>query len=256
MQLCIDIGNSHIFCGLFEEDRLLLSCRYPSQEGQTSDKFGIFLKNVIREHQVDPAKVTDIAMCSVVPSLNYSVRAACIKYFEVDPFVLQAGVKTGLKIRSNQPQQVGSDRIANAIAAIHLFKARDLIIIDFGTATTLCAINANQEYLGGVIMAGLKTSMDALHMATAQLPPVPILKPVQVIGRSTVANIQSGLYYGAIGGVRCIIDQMIREAGFQQPAVVGTGGFAHLFEGEGFFDAMIPDLALQGLRIAYQINVT
>ena len=256
MILCLDVGNSQIFGGIYKDDKLLLRFRRTSKTGASSDEFGMFLKGVIRENGFDPDEVEKIALCTVVPEVLHSLKNACLKYFKKNPFVLQAGVKTGLKIKYRNPIEVGADRIANSIAATHLFPNKNLIVIDFGTATTFCAINKNKEYLGGVITAGLKISMEALEERTSKLPSVEIVKPEQTLGRSTVESIQSGLYFGTIGLVKEINAQLIKEAfNGETPAIIGTGGFARLFDGAGIFDEDKPDLVLQGLYQALKLNV-
>jgi len=255
MILCLDVGNSHIFGGAFDQDNLRLRFRYPSNKVSTSDQIGIFLKSVFRENNLTSSTVKHIAICSVVPSLDYSLRAACLKYLNIEPFILKSGVKTGLKILAKNTHEVGADRIANAIAASNQFTNKNIIIVDFGTATTFCAVSAERDYLGGPIMPGIRISMEALHNLAALLSPVNILKPKQCLGQTTVSNIQSGLYYGQLGAVREILEKLTQEAFHGEPPVlVGTGGFSHLFESEKIFTAIIPDLVLQGLRLALLNN--
>ncbi|PHQ81619.1 MAG: pantothenate kinase [Coxiella sp. (in: Bacteria)] len=250
MILCLDIGNSHIFGGVFRDDALQCSFRYPATTPVTSDQFGLFLKGVIRENALDPSHIDDIAISSVVPSLEYSVNAACIKYFSITPLQLKPGIKTGIKLKIKNTHEIGADRIANAIAAVAHFPHKNVMIIDFGTATTVCAINANKEYLGGAIMPGIKISMDALHTHAARLAPVDIVIPTEVIGTTTESNIQSGLYYSQLGGVSMMIEQTCQTLfNKDKPIIIATGGYAHLFQNTPLFDVMIPDLALQGLRI-------
>lgn len=255
MLLTLDIGNSHIFGGIFDGEELRLRFRYDSQQLITSDQLGVFLRAVIRENNMDYQKIGDVALCSVVPSLDYSVRSACLKYFNVEPFILKAGVKTGLNIKYHNPIEVGADRIANAIAASELFPKKNLIIIDLGTATTFCAVNQHRHYLGGTIISGLKLSMTALEANTAKLPSVEILKPQAALGKSTKESLQSGLYYGHLGSLR-EISQRISEEAFDNDdfTIIGTGGFSHLFDRENIFTLTVPDLALHGLKMAYLMN--
>ncbi len=255
MILCLDVGNSHIYGGVFEQDKLQLQFRYPSDLQCTSDQLGVFFKSILRENQLDPSSIKQIAVCSVVPSLDYSLRSSLIKYFGIDPFFLKAGVKTGLKIQYKNTHEVGADRIADAIAAMHLFPEKNLIVIDLGTATTFDILSKDRAYLGGVIIPGIHIAMKALNENTAKLPPVNILKPQEVTGQSTVTNIQAGLYYGHLGAMREIL-RMIAVEQFQgeKPVVIGTGGFAYLFEAEGLFNVIIQDLVLQGLRLSLQKN--
>lgn len=254
MFLCLDIGNSHVYGGVFINDEITLRFRYASVLA-TSDELGTFLRSVLRENGIDYHQLTKIAICSVVPQLDYSIRSACLKYFSIEPFVLQAGVKTGLNIKYRNPLEVGSDRIANAIAATHFYPQKNLIIIDFGTATTFCAISAAREYMGGVILAGIRLSMEALQTKTAKLPSVEILKPLSVVGRSTVESMQSGLYFGALGASTLIVERIKQELfSGQDVTVLATGGFAQLFVGEALFTEVVPDLVLQGLKYALIMN--
>ncbi len=254
MMLCLDVGNSHVYGGVFDGDELILRFRHASKES-TSDELGLFLKQVLRENNCSPEKITHISIGSVVPQLDYSLRSACIKYFSITPFFLQAGAKTGLNIKYRNPVEVGADRIADAIAASHRFPGQPLIIIDFGTATTFCVLDAKKNYLGGAILPGLRLSMNALSDNTAKLPAVDIVRVEQVIGRSTVESIQSGIYFGALGAVREVIDQVKKQLATEQKVlVVATGGFAVLFEKENIYDYLLPDLVLEGLRLAAQMN--
>jgi type III pantothenate kinase len=255
MNLCIDIGNTQIFAGVIHGDEILLRFRHNTREGLTSDQLGIFLKTVLRENHVDPNNIEDIAICSVVPHLEYSIRSACLKYFDIDPLFLQAGVKTGLKIKYRNPIEVGADRIANAIAAKTLYPNKDTIIIDYGTATTFCVLTAASEYLGGAILSGIRLSMESLQNNAAKLSAVEILRPKQSIGRSTMESIQSGLYYSQVGVARELI-QKISEEHFsgKRPFIIATGGFSHLFENEGLFNVVHPDLVLHGLDRVLRLN--
>jgi type III pantothenate kinase len=253
--LAIDVGNSHIFGGVFDGGDLKIRFRKTSRPTITSDELGLFFRTVLRENGADPSAIRQIAVCCVVPQVLYSVRSCCRKYFELDPFVLQAGVRTGLKIRYRNPVEVGADRIANAIAATVLYPDRHAIVIDFGTATKFEVITAGRDYLGGLILPGLQIAMEALEQKTARLPTVEILQPSELIGRSTVENIQSGLYFGNRAAVRELTREIREHAFHGDPAVViGTGGFSRLFEREPLFDVLLPDLVLVGLRHALGLN--
>ncbi len=256
MILALDVGNSQIFGGVYDEqDNLKFRFRKTSKTGASSDEIGIFLRSVLRENQMDPSQVQQIALCSVVPDVVYSIKNACKKYFNINPFILQAGVKTGLKINYRNPLEVGADRIANAIAATHMCAKKDLIIVDLGTATTFCAVTKNKDYLGGSIVAGLRLSMESLENQTAKLPSVEIVPMKEALGRSTVESLQSGLYFGHLGTIR-EISKRISEECFdgEKPFIIGTGGFASLFEKEKVFDMIQPDLVLQGLLISLKMN--
>jgi len=148
MMLCLDVGNSHIYGGVYESNRALLTFRKSSKSGASSDEYGLFFRAVLRENSLNPDNITGVALCSVVPEMVYAITAACRKYFDITPFILQAGVKTGLKIEYKNPLEVGADRIANAIAGINLFPGENLIIVDLGTATTLCVVGKERAYRG------------------------------------------------------------------------------------------------------------
>lgn len=255
MILCIDVGNSHIYGGVFEGDEIKLRFRHTSKVS-TSDELGIFLKSVLRENNCSPEEIKKIGVCSVVPQLDYSLRSACVKYFSTDPFFLQAGVKTGLNIKYRNPIEVGADRIANAISATHIYPNQNIIVIDFGTATTFCVITAQKAYLGGSILPGVRLSVDALSNNTAKLPSVEIIKTETVVGRSTIESIQSGVYYGVLGACKELIHRINNESFAGKNALVlATGGFASLFDKQGLYDHLVPDLVLQGIRLAALMNV-
>lgn len=254
MMLCLDVGNSHIYGGLFAGEDIRLRFRLGSQV-RTSDEIGIFLKSVLRENNCSPESVKQISICSVVPQIDYSLRSSCMKYFDVDPFILQAGVRTGLNIHYRNPLEVGADRIANAIAGARLYPQQNLIIIDFGTATTFCAVSQDKVYHGGVIIPGIRLSTEALTNNTAKLPNVEIVKKDRFVGRTTIESIQSGVYYAALGACREIIAGMQEELFAEKAAtIIATGGFASLFESKGLFDSIVPDLVLQGIRFAALVN--
>ncbi|MCS5708502.1 type III pantothenate kinase [Candidatus Berkiella cookevillensis] len=251
MLLCLDVGNSQIFAGLFDNQSLVLKFRYDSRHSFTSDQFGVFIRGLLREHNFDPQSIKQVALASVVPELDYSIRAGCIKYLNCDPFILKAGVKTGLKIKYHNPLEVGADRIANAIAACSQFPNQNIMVVSLGTATTFCCITEDKSYLGGAIFPGFSLCMNALQEGTSKLKSVSIAKPEQVVGQSTYHAIQSGLYYGQLGTIKEQIFQATRTVfNKKPPCVIGTGGFSHLFEGETVFNAIIPDLVLHGIRLA------
>ena len=199
-----------------------------------------------------PDDIENISLSSVVPYMDYSLRSACKKYFDIEPFQLHAGLYTGLKINIGDPKELGADRIATSMAALERYPDQNIIIVDFGTATTFCALSAISAYLGGVILPGLRLSMEALSKNAAMLPPVEIMKPRVCVGITTEEHIQSGLYYGHIGAIKEFTKQFTDEVfGDKQPIVIATGGFASLFSKENLFTHIDPDLVLQGLRLAY-----
>jgi type III pantothenate kinase len=256
MLLCLDVGNTQIHGGVFAADALKCQFRKSTHPLGSSDELGVFFLSVLRENGVDPEAVTQVAVCSVVPPAAYPLRGASVKYFRVEPFVLQAGVKTGLKIRYRNPAEVGADRVANAIAATQRHPGRNVIVVDCGTATTFDVVTAEGDYLGGAIMPGVGLSAETLSTRTAKLPAVEIHRPESALGRTSVESIQSGLYHGHVGAVRNLIGELTIEAfAGEPPLVVGTGGFARMFEAEGIFNEIVPELVLLGLRHAVRLNV-
>ena len=252
--LCVDVGNTLILGGVFEGGELKATFRRSSSIRASSDEFGLFFRSALRENGIDPQAIRMAGICSVVPDVLHSLRNSFRKYFRFEPLLLQPGVKTGLKIRYQNPLEVGSDKIANALGGVTRFPGRNLIIVDFGTATTLCAVNKEREYLGGVITPGIHSSMAMLESKTARLPAVEIIRPAQVLGRSTVESIQSGLYFGTLATVRSLAALMAEEHfAAARPVILGTGGYGRLFEAENFFDAFVPELPLIGLRRAIEL---
>lgn len=255
MILCLDIGNSHMHGGIFADEKLQLQFRMASKSGESSDQYGVFLHSVLRANGIDTTQIKAISLCSVVPEMLYPIHACCLKYFSIEPFILQAGVKTGLQIGYRNPLEVGADRIANAIAVTRLFPKQNAIIIDLGTATTFCAINRQKVYQGGVIIPGLKMSMKALERGASKLAAVEIVQTDTVLGKSTTESIQSGLYFGMLGAIKEIIAGLT-EQNFnnQKPTIIATGGFTTIYQDSGIFQHIIPDLVLQGLLFAYHLN--
>lgn len=255
MLLTLDVGNSQIFCGVYDGEALKTTFRRSSSSRASSDELGTFFRATLRENGVDPGEIDMAGICSVAPDAVHSLRNCFRKYFRFEPFLLQPGVKTGLKIRYRNPLEVGADKIANAIGALSRFPGRNLLIIDFGTATTLCAVTKDKEYLGGIITPGIHISMAALESQTARLPTVEIVRPTGVLGRSTVESIQSGLYYGTLAMVRSLAASVTEEHfRTEQPLIIGTGGFGRLFEEERLFDEFVPELPLLGLRRAIELS--
>ena len=255
MILALDIGNSQIFCGVFEREQLKVQVRYASKAQISSDEFGVFLRGALRENGVDPESIKTIGISSVVPELNYALRACSLKYFNVEHMILQPGVKTGLKVDYKDPKEVGSDRIADAIGAVKMFPNRDLILVDFGTATTVCAISKDKVFLGGNIMPGIRLSMEALEAKTSKLPSVEISSVREVIGKTTVDSIRNGLYWSNVGMIKEITSRISEEVFSGNPPLkLATGGFSHLFDKENLFDHVVTDLILVGIVEALKIN--
>lgn len=256
MTLTLDVGNSNIVGGVFNGNELSLQFRQTTHQNSSSDEIGIFLRSVLRENNIDPAKIKKIGICSVVPPINYSLASAALKYFGVEPLFIQAGIKTGLKLKTPNPKEIGADLIADSIGAICLHPGKNLIIVDLGTATTIHAVTKGKEYLGGTILPGLKISVQALADGTSKLPNVDIKKVEKACAPGTVEAIQSGIYFGTAGAIKEICSNISKET-FKddRPFVIGTGGFSKIFDNYKIFDETIPELTLLGVKKAIELNM-
>ena len=266
MILTVDVGNTTIQCGLFDGEKLALQFRRSTNPKLSSDELGLFFRDVLALNNFDYAQIERIACCSVVPAINHSLSNCFRKYFFKEALFIAAGIKTGLKIKYANPREIGADRIAGAIGAVHAASSdagggsdkkggRNLIVVDMGTATTVDVITKNNEYLGGAILPGASMSVHALSEGTAQLPSVEVVQPKNVCGSSTIEAIQSGVFYGQAGAIRELVSKMEESVfGGERAFVIGTGGFSRSFESAGLFDLVLPDLVLQGLKIALELN--
>jgi len=251
--LAIDVGNTHIMLGIYREKDILVYWRLPTREDSTEDELGMVVKNLLHNSRLGLKDIDAIAISSVVPPLMYSLERMSTKYFNVDPLVIGPGIKTGLNILTDNPREVGADRIVNAVAAYHLYGG-PLIIVDFGTATTFCAISEDGDYLGGVIAPGIGISIEALFEKAAKLPRVEIVRPERVIGKDTVSSMQSGIVFGFVGQVDGIVRRMKSEFRLP-PMVLATGGFASLIARESETIKEVNTLlTLEGLRIIHHMN--
>lgn len=256
MLLVVDVGNTNIVFGVFKGDKLLYDWRIATEKNRTSDEYGLLFEQIFKYHGLCPKDVEDVIISSVVPTLMHTLSAMSIKYFGKEPIVIGPGIKTGMNIKYDNPREVGADRIVNAVAGYEKYGG-PLIILDFGTAITFCAISKEGDYLGGAITPGIAISSEALFMRTAKLPKVELLKPETVIAKNTVNSIQSGLVYGYIGLVDYIIERMMEELKDEGEVrtVVATGGFSVLIASESKYINKIDKLiTLDGLRIIYERN--
>lgn len=255
MILTIDVGNTSTSCGLFDGDNIVFRFRRETNIHSSSDEIGIFFRSVLRENGFDWKEISRIGICSVVPSVNYSLSSACAKYLNKEPLFIQAGIKTGLKLKYANPKEIGADLIAAAMGGINLFPNKDMIIVDMGTATTLELVSKDKEFLGGSILPGLKISIDALATGTAKLPSVEIAKPAGLYGSTTTEAIQVGLYYGTAGSIKEICYKYQQKVfNGDKPFVLGTGGFAKIFADYNLFDQIVPELVLYGVKCAIELN--
>jgi type III pantothenate kinase len=261
MLLAIDVGNTNIVLGVFSGRNLVDSWRLATDDRRSADEYGIIIDQMFRHDGIDPADVDDVIISTVVPSLLFALQHMCFKFFNVAPLVVETGIKTGLRIKCDDPRQIGSDRIVNAVGAHSKYPDRDLIVIDFGTATTFCAVTSEGEYLGGTIAPGMKISATALFEQTAKLPNVDLEAPGKMIGKNTIESMQSGLVYGHMGLTNYIVNGMKKELeevyGRDGDAVkvVATGGMSSLVEGGvDCIDVIERRLTLDGLVVIYEKN--
>jgi type III pantothenate kinase len=253
MLLVIDIGNTNIVLGMYEGEVLKFHWRVASDRNKTEDEYGMLLRSLFDSVGLTFEQVDGVIISSVVPPLNFAIERMCDKYFHKKPLVVGPGIKTGLNIKYEYPREVGADRIVNAVAAIHEY-GTPLIIVDFGTATTFCYVDEKGQYWGGAIAPGIGISTEALVSRAAKLPRIEIAKPPSVVGRNTIAAMQSGIYYGFVGQVEGIVRRMIAEYK-THPKVVATGGLAALIANEtDCIDVVDPNLTLKGLRLIYERN--
>lgn len=253
MLLVMDIGNSNMVVGLYEGDELRGHWRIITHNQRSSDELRLLFRMLLEQDGFTRADVTGCCISSVVPQLNLALHEAAREGFGVEPVMIEPGIKTGIKLHNENPKEVGADRIVNAVAATEEHEG-DLIIIDFGTATTFDYVTANAEYKGGIIVPGIQLSADALFDHCAKLPQVEVSVPPTVIGRDTVSNIRSGLTYGYADLVDGLVRRMIAEAQCD-PTVIATGGLAPVIaEVAETIDVVDPWLALKGLRTVYYKN--
>jgi type III pantothenate kinase len=256
MLLVIDAGNTNTSLGVFKDAELVAHWRLTTARSRTVDEYGVHARNLFELAGIDFKAIDAIAIASVVPPLNYTLKTMAETYFHLTPLFVDHST-TGLRILYEPASDVGADRIVDAVAAIEKYGA-PCIVVDFGTATTFNAINAQGEYLGGVITPGIMISTDALFERTAKLPRVDIRRPQKVIGSSTITAMQSGLYYGFAGLVDGVLRKMIEELGdlSRAPRVIATGGLASLIAtGSEFIELVDDTLTLEGLRLVYERTV-
>ena len=254
MLLTLDIGNTNIKAALFNGEEMVHYWRLSTQRTYTSDEMGVIITNLFAHENIDIRAVKGIMMSSVVPTVNFTVEHMCRDYFGMDPIVVAPGIKTGIDIKYENPRELGSDRICNAVAAYHLYGG-PCVFIDFGTATTLGALGKNGAFLGGCICPGIKLTSAALVSGTAKLPHFELTMPEKVIGKTTVANLQSGLIYGHVGQIDYLVNKMREEMNAPDAAVVATGGMARLIAAKSSVIEHIDGLlTLKGLRLIYEKN--
>jgi len=251
--LAIDIGNTNTLVGLMERETVVRSWRLTTVRERTADEHGVLIKNLLSLGGFSDRKIDGVAISCVVPPLLPSIKEMSVKYFNHEPFVVQPGIKTGMPILYEHPQEVGADRIVNSVAGFRKYGG-PCIVIDLGTATTFDAVSAKGEYLGGVIAPGMLVSAEALFQRAAKLPRVEIKEPEDIIGRNTVSAMQSGIFYGYLGLIEKIISLMEEQLG-SNTSTVATGGLAPLIARRtSRIQHTDPELIMEGLQILFEMN--
>ena len=255
MILTLDVGNTNIKTGLFENGKLARSWRLSSLKSRTADEMGILMESFFAHIDKSPENVRGIIVSSVIPSMNFTVEHMCKLYFKnAEPVFVGPGIKTGINIRYENPKELGSDRICNAVAAYKLYGG-PVLTVDFGTATTFGMVSEKGDFLGGAICPGLMTALNALIDNTAKLPRIELVKPKSVIGKNTISCIQSGVLYGYVGQVDYIINKVQQELELPDLKVVATGGMSKLISQNSHYDITLNStLTLEGLYMIYNMN--
>ena len=253
MLLAIDIGNTNVVLGVFDKEKLVESWRVGTKTQITSDEYAMVLKDLFGFAGIEFRQVTGVIISTVVPPLLPVMAEMSRRYFKLEPLVVTHDIRTGITLRYDNPGEIGADRIVNAAAAYRMFGG-PLIIIDFGTATTFCAVTKAGEYLGGAIVPGVKISAEALFQRASKLPRFELVKPAAIIGKDTVSAMQAGIIYGYAGLVDGIVERMKKELS-PDAIVVATGGLAELVAPETkSIKEIKPHLTLEGLRILSELN--
>ena len=257
MLLAIDVGNTNIVLGVFDGERLVQSWRLQTLRERTADELGLLVDGLFEHSRIERVQIRGVIVGSVVPPLTGTIITMIDRYFGVQALNVEPGVNTPMPILYENPAEVGADRIVNGIAAWERFgrgKGRPMIVLDFGTATTLDAITDKGEYLGGAICPGVQISADALFQRAARLPRIDVRKPARIVGRTTVGAMEAGLFYGYVGMVEGLVRRMSAELG-GGALCVATGGLATIIAPETpLIEHVDPDLTLHGLRIVWQRN--
>ena len=254
MILTLDVGNTNMTGGVFQDEELMATFRITTKIPRTSDEYGMMVCNLLQQNKIQSEQITDAIICSVVPDVMHSLASAIIKYLNIKPIIVRPDIETGLRIALPNPQQVGADRIVDAVAAYNIYGG-PIIVIDFGTATTYDIVGPDGTFEGAVIAPGIRTSAQALWGGAAMLPAIDIRKPASIIGKETVSSMQAGIVYGQIGQAEYIVKKIREESGYLDAKVVASGGLGNIIAKEtDFIDYYDPQLTLKGLKMIFEKN--
>lgn len=252
MLLTIDVGNSNITFGIFDKKALVTTFRMTTKQLRTSDEFGVGILDMLERNQISRKDVEHVITASVVPNVMHSLNSAVIKYFDITPIIVGPGIKTGIRVVTENPKQIGADRIVDAAGAYSLYGG-PVLVLDFGTATTYDLVDKSGAFVAGVTAPGIRISAKALWQDAAKLPEIEIRKPSSILAQETISSMQAGLVYGQIGQTEYIVRKMIEESGYESVKVVATGGLGRIIANEtDCIDVYDPNLTLSGLRLIYE----
>ncbi len=254
MLLTVDVGNTNITLGVFKEQELLGTFRMTTKIPRTSDEYGFTICGILEHRNIQASDIEAVIIASVVPDVMYSLTSGIIKYFDIRPLVVSAGIKTGIRIVTENPKEIGPDRIVDAVAAYDQFGG-PVIVVDFGTATTYDLIGPKGTFEAGITAPGIETAARSLWGGAAMLPAIEIRKPASILAKETISSMQAGLVYGAIGQTEYIVQKIKEESGYENIKVVATGGIGKIIAEEAkCIDVYDQDLTLTGLRLIYNKN--
>ena len=252
MLLTIDVGNTNITLGVFDGETMVGTFRINTKISRTSDEYGVVIGELMELNHINRDGISNVIIASVVPALMHSLTSSIIKYFNVKPIIVEAGIKTGIRVATENPKQIGADRIVDAAAAYHLYGG-PVLVLDFGTATTYDMVDEKGAFVAGVTAPGIRISAKALWQDAAKLPEIEIKKPNNILAKETISSMQAGLVYGQIGQTEYIVKNMIRESGYENVKVVATGGLGGMIAKEtDCIDIYDPELTLKGMRLIFE----
>ena len=252
MLLTIDVGNTNITFGVFDRKKLVTTFRMTTKQSRTSDEYGVGILELIERNQLSGTDIRDVIIASVVPDVMHSLTNAILKYFEITPVIVGPGIKTGIRVVTENPKQIGADRIVDAAAAYALYGG-PVLVLDFGTATTYDLVDGKGSFVSGVTAPGIRISAKALWEDAAKLPKIEICKPASILAQETISSMQAGLVYGQIGQTEYIVRNMAKESGYSDLKVVATGGLGRIIANEtDCIDIYDPNLTLSGLRLIFE----